>query len=77
MQGAPQTSTVRCTTTAPMKTKIGIVLVLAGWSALDQMTQPDFVRLDWADVVVVPLIIFALLLLIPNRLFERRKGSGS
>ncbi len=60
-----------------MQKKIGFALILGGFSALKQMTRPDFVRLDWADVVVVPLILFALLLLVPNRWLEKKKGAGS
>lgn len=60
-----------------MKTKIGLAVGFAVGNALYQMTRPDFVRIDWADVVVVPLICFALLLLVPNRWLERKKGTGS
>ena len=60
-----------------MKTKIGLALGLAIGNALYQLTRPDSGRLDWADVVVVPLICFALLLLVPNRWLEKKKGTDA
>ncbi len=62
-------------TPALMKAKIGMTVGLAIGTALYEAIRHGIAGIDWGKVVVVPLITFALLLLIPNRWLEKKKGA--
>lgn len=60
-----------------MKTKIGMTVGLAVGTAFYEGIRHGLAGIDWTKVIVVPLITFALLLLVPSRWLEKKKGAGS
>ncbi|MDF9828328.1 hypothetical protein M2103_002433 [Ereboglobus sp. PH5-5] len=60
-----------------MKTKILMALGAAIGFAIYEMVEHGIKQADWRRVVAVPMIMFVLLLFVPNRWFEIKKTPNS
>jgi hypothetical protein len=59
-----------------MKMRIVIAIGAALGVAIYQGMKNDVPQIDWWRVAAVPVIVFVLLLFVPNRWLERTKTPG-
>ena len=60
-----------------MKTKLGIALGSAVGILIYEALKHGVQHIEWTRVVTVPVLTFLLILLIPARVFEKKKTPTS